>query len=69
MKVTLIDPPSGWMYGFPRVYDRQPGQTLESWLEEKGYPKSMIPLAIKYSRYWESDFDSDEDSSSSLVLE
>lgn len=52
-KRTIVDPPSGWRYGFPRVYDPKPGQSYEKWLLEKGYPKADMELALKHSRYWE----------------
>ena len=54
-KRTIIDPPSGWKYGFPkevppevRLYG-----ILADWLIEEGYPEKDIGLAMKYSRYWE----------------
>jgi hypothetical protein len=43
-KRTIIDPPEGWKYGFPKPIPFG-----------EGYPMDMIPLAIKYSRYWEED--------------
>lgn len=52
-KTLIIDPPSGWRYGFPRPYDKKPDETLEEWLIDKGYPHNMVDLATKYSRYWE----------------
>lgn len=55
---TIIDPPGGWKYGFPKPI---PSQILHhepsfiSWLKEQGYPEKDIPLALKHSRYWERD--------------
>lgn len=46
-----IDPPSGWMYGFPRLFNPEHGQSLKEWLEQTNYPKRDIDLAIKYSRF------------------
>jgi hypothetical protein len=52
----IIDPPSGWMHGFPKVV---PGdlihdsEKLSTWLVTNGYPEEDIDLALKYSRYWE----------------
>ena len=34
----LYDPPSGWKYGFPRVYKPAPGEKLEDTLIRDGYP-------------------------------
>lgn len=43
----LVDPPSGWMYGFPApLEDDYPAQ-----LRKAGYPEKDIPLALQYSRY------------------
>lgn len=56
MKRLIIDPPSGWKYGFPKPIPEEiiyEGSGLEDWLIEQGYPESEIHLA-KYSRYWES---------------
>jgi hypothetical protein len=52
----IIDPPSGWMYGFPKLV---PDEVLRSkwrlcvWLIEQGYPAEDIEMAMKHSRYWE----------------
>ena len=53
MKVTIIDPPSGWRYGFPREYAPLPGESFADTLQRYGYPEADIGLAEKYSRYWE----------------
>ena len=45
----LVDPPSGWRYGFPKPYDKEKG--LEQMLREVGYPEKDIPLALNHSRY------------------
>jgi hypothetical protein len=39
---TLYDPPSGWKYGFPKVYAPLPGETLEQTLLRDGYPQREI---------------------------
>jgi len=52
MQVTIIDPPSGWKYGFPRVHTRPNHQSLEEWLVEKGYPKEDAKWASENCRYW-----------------
>jgi hypothetical protein len=53
-KVLVVDPPSGWLYGFPAPlqddYSKQ--------LKEAGYPKKDMELALDYSRYWEIDDES-----------
>jgi hypothetical protein len=56
MKVTFIDPPSGWKYGFPKMI---PTGTLDvrAWLIENGYPKEEMDALGDYfhCRYWERD--------------
>lgn len=41
----IVDPPSGWMYGFPKQYfkNKIDNETeVKNWLIENGYPKSEI---------------------------
>ncbi len=40
--MRLIDPPSGWKYGFPKAYDNPEGLPIEDWLVNNGYPKSAL---------------------------
>lgn len=44
-KVLMIDPPSGWQYGFPKPvpFDYNvPDFELNTWLVSQGYPQSII---------------------------
>lgn len=43
----LVDPPSGWMYGFPAPLE----DDYVAQLRKAGYPERDIPLALKHSRY------------------
>ena len=53
-KVVVIDPPSGWMYGFPRIYNPEPDETIEAWLLRHGYPQHQIDQGMhKHCRYWD----------------
>ena len=56
MKVMMIDPPSGWKYGFPKPFPNGVENTIK-WLVEKGYPQSEIDACGDhfYCRYWEED--------------
>jgi hypothetical protein len=39
----MVDPPSGWRYGFPRAYDRvTDGDDFMAWLVAQGYPQAEI---------------------------
>jgi hypothetical protein len=45
----LVDPPSGWKYGFPKIYkcwpkEERPPANLDWWLEKNGYPEHEIRL-------------------------
>ena len=50
----MIDPPNGWLYGFPK---QLPDNTsdVKGWLVENGYPQSEIDAYGEhfYCRYWE----------------
>jgi len=41
MKVKMIDPPSGWLYGFPKEIPEDIDNTTE-WLIDNGYPEKLI---------------------------
>lgn len=43
----IVDPPSGWMYGFPKYLE----EDYEQQLRDAGYPEKDIPMAMKHSRY------------------
>lgn len=52
---TMIDPPSGWMYGFPKEYTKKPDEDFNEWLVHEGYPQKLIDEfgAYLYCRYWD----------------
>jgi hypothetical protein len=54
-KATIIDPPSGYRYGFPKECTAKEGQSHYDWLIEQGYPKVLIDSMGDYffCRYWE----------------
>ena len=56
VKTVLVDPPSGWLYGFPKP---MPVDTkdVNEWLVQNGYPRKQIILMGEhfYVRYMESD--------------
>ena len=53
----IIDPPSGWKYGFPKVYDNPENLSTEEWLVKNGYPEKEFNKDGKayYIRTWEED--------------
>ncbi len=53
--IMMIDPPSGWRYGFPKPLTKEAnGRTLE-WLVDNGYPQKLIDQMGDhfYCRYYE----------------
>jgi hypothetical protein len=51
----IVDPPSGWMYGFPKAvldeasYEKDP----EGWFLQNGYPKELIAEGmLNHVRFW-----------------
>ena len=36
-----VDPPSGWMYGFPRLYDPAKDGDMRAWMIATGYPEHL----------------------------
>ena len=46
-----IDPPTGWRYGFPDIYDGK--MPFRNWIESKGYPmKDWDDWAKNHVRVW-----------------
>lgn len=60
----MIDPPSGWRYGFPKAYDRvTDGDDVMAWLAREGYPQTEIDRLgdqFHVRQWYESDPDSAE---------
>ena len=50
MNKMWIDPPSGWKYGFPKLYDNT--IPLDKWLVDSGYPQKDVNFAVQYLRIW-----------------
>jgi len=40
-KPYWVDPPSGWRYGFPRLYDPSKDGPVREWLVANGYPQAL----------------------------
>lgn len=59
----VIDPPSGWMYGFPKVISvekyNDPNFDLSEWLVENGYPRDQFDSNGKpyWIKSWIQEFD------------
>lgn len=46
MSKVWVDPPSGWKYGFPKLWDGK--GNCNEWLVNNGYPKSEIDAMGDY---------------------
>ena len=58
-KVMMIDPPSGWLYGFPKVLPDPKPESMHEWLVGNGYPQEEIDKMKEhfYCRYWETELE------------
>lgn len=65
-KEMMYDPPSGWRYGFPKVYRQIKGETLKGMLERDGYPADKSDFASKHCRFYETEV---EDTAASVAVE
>lgn len=48
----MIDPPSGWKYGFPIPYNFEKDGDMGEFLARKGYPRDDIDFALRHIRCW-----------------
>ena len=44
-----VDPPEGWKYGFPAIYDPEKDGQMSDWIISKGYP---IQIIKEYGDAW-----------------
>lgn len=53
-KPVNVDPPNGWRYGFPKVYNPETDGGLRDWLIKNGYPRKIIEELDEhlYCRFW-----------------
>jgi len=62
MKVLIVDPPSGWKYGFPKPVPSNKATT--EWFLDNGYPQFEIDRGmLEHVRFWyeeEEEEDTDE---------
>lgn len=65
MKVMMIDPDSGWRYGFPKPLPADhmtwSEEEMDEWLVKEGYPRSELEywknstFGYVPCRYWETE--------------
>jgi hypothetical protein len=52
-----VDPPQGWLYGFPKPWDKKKYPDIRSWLIYNGYAAKDIDFAMQNLRMWEENDD------------
>jgi len=58
----MVDPPSGWMFGFPKAIPNFDSATQEKeliqWFIDNNYPKHLIKQGcLRHCRYWEEEIE------------
>ena len=61
MSKAWIDPASGWMYGFPKVWDSKTDPPIKEWLVKQGLPTNLVDLPVRMWKYTEEDYGSKEE--------
>lgn len=51
-KAVWVDPPSGWMYGFPAIWNKTDFSELKDFYRHKHYPEKDLEFAVSYTRMW-----------------
>lgn len=41
-----VDPPEGWRWGFPKLYDPATDGPMRQWMIANGYPKKLANLGL-----------------------
>ncbi len=62
-KIRVVDPPEGWLYGFPKP---MPSIALYKdrvkWFLAQGYPQELIDQGmLQYCRYWDEEIEDVKD--------
>lgn len=47
-----VDPPQGYLYGFPKVYDAEVDPPMPEWLVANGYPSRDVNERWFMVRSW-----------------
>ena len=53
-----VDPPQGWLYGFPKVWDSEKDGDVYQWMIKNGYPEPKASETEEYGityRVWPAD--------------
>ena len=52
-KLVWVDPPSGWQYGFPKLYNREVDGDISEWMVQQGYPEELMDIANLGTSTWD----------------
>ena len=54
-KPYYVDPPEGWRWGFPRLYDPAADGDMRAWMVRQGYPQRLADqgLACTFTEWTE----------------
>lgn len=52
MAYVWVDPPKGWKYGFPKLYNKDKHPDVREWMTMHGYPDDCASWR-SYSRMWD----------------
>lgn len=55
----MVDPPTGWKYGFPKLYNEEKDGDFRQFLLNSGYPEKDVDFAMQYIRCWEPESEND----------
>jgi hypothetical protein len=58
--VTLVDVPSGWVYGFPKEINEAQMRDVKKFVVDNGYPKEMTEEGWFYTRFIQKDVYTDD---------
>lgn len=70
MAKIMVDPPSGWKYGFPKEFDSEKDGDMMSWIVNEGYPKDELEKLGEhfYLRCWESQTNNESEFKKGIFL-
>lgn len=53
-KPVMVDPPNGYIYGFPKLYSKEDHPNFYTWIVQEGYPQEEIDKyeGQFYCRFW-----------------
>ena len=52
-KLVWVDPPWGWQFGFPKLYNREVDGDMSEWLVQQGYPEELMSIANLGTGTWD----------------